>query len=68
VCVYSIPYDCGRCYTGETGRLLRVCIKEHKHNFRQGLLEKSKLAEHAYEGHQICWNKARVLQVEPNNT
>jgi hypothetical protein len=35
----------------------------------QGLLEKSKLAQHAYEeGHKICWNKARVLQIEPNNT
>jgi hypothetical protein len=35
----------------------------------KGLLEKSKLAQHAYEeGHKICWNKARVLQIEPNTT
>jgi hypothetical protein len=31
-CVYSIPYDCGRCYIGETSRPLGVCIKEHKYN------------------------------------
>jgi hypothetical protein len=35
----------------------------------EGLLEKSKLAQHAYEeGHNICWNEAKVLQIEPNTT
>ncbi|PNF26526.1 hypothetical protein B7P43_G13973, partial [Cryptotermes secundus] len=35
----------------------------------QGLLEKSKLAQHAHEeGHKICWNKAKVLQTEPSTT
>jgi hypothetical protein len=68
-CVYSIPCDCGRCYIGETSRPLEVCIREHKYNLIHGLLEKSKLAQHAYgEGHKICWNKARVLQIEPNST
>jgi hypothetical protein len=33
---------------------LEVRIKEHKYNLTQGLLEKSKLAQHAYEeGHKI---------------
>jgi hypothetical protein len=33
----------------------------------KGLLEKSKVAQHAYEeGHKICWNEAEVLQIEPN--
>jgi hypothetical protein len=26
-CVYNIPPDCGRCYIGETGRLLEACIR-----------------------------------------
>jgi hypothetical protein len=39
-CVYYIPCECGRCYFGETSRLLGVHIKEHKHNLRQGLMEK----------------------------
>jgi hypothetical protein len=56
-------------YIGETGRLLEVCIKEHKYNLTQGLLEKSKLAQHAHEeGHKICWNEAKVLHIEPNTT
>jgi hypothetical protein len=46
-CVYSIPCDCGRCYIGEISRYLEVCIKEHKYNRTQGLLEKLKLAQHA---------------------
>jgi hypothetical protein len=39
-CVYRIPYDCGRCYTGKTGRPLEICIKDHKCNLMQGLLKK----------------------------
>jgi hypothetical protein len=42
-----IPCDCGRCYIGEASRPLEVCIKEHKYNLTQGLLEKSKSAQHA---------------------
>jgi hypothetical protein len=41
----STACDCGRCHIGETGRPLEANIKEHKHNLRQGLLEKSKLAQ-----------------------
>jgi predicted GIY-YIG superfamily endonuclease len=64
-CVYSIQCDCGRCYIGETSRPLEVHIKEHKCNLTQGLLEKSKLVQHAYEeGHKICSNEVKVLQIE----
>jgi hypothetical protein len=35
---------------------------------KQGLLEKSKLSQLAYEGHRICWKEAKVLQTEPNTT
>jgi hypothetical protein len=67
--VYSIPRDCGRCYTGETSRRLEARIKEHKYNLTQGLVEKSKLAQHACEeGHKICWKEAKVLQIDPNTT
>jgi hypothetical protein len=68
-CVYNISFDCGRCYIGETNRTLEVHIKEHKYNLTQSLLEKSKLAQHAYgQGHKICWNEAKVLQIESNTT
>jgi hypothetical protein len=46
-----------------TSKVLQKC------NLRQGLLEKSKLAQHAYEeGHKICWKGAKVLQIEPKTT
>jgi hypothetical protein len=68
-CVYSIPCDCGRRYIGETSRPLEVRIKGHEYNLTEGLVEKSKLAQHAYdEGHKICWNEAKVLQIESNTT
>jgi hypothetical protein len=37
--VYSIPYECGRSYTGETGRPLAMQLHEHRHNKKEGLLE-----------------------------
>jgi hypothetical protein len=48
-CVCSIPCECGRSYIGETGRPLAVQLYEHRHNLKEGLLERSKLAQHAYE-------------------
>jgi hypothetical protein len=48
---------------------LEVRIKEHKYNLTQGLFEKSKLAQHAYEeSHKIGWKEAKVVQIEPNTT
>jgi hypothetical protein len=67
--VYSIPCDCGRCYISEISSPLEVLIKEHKYNLTQGLLEKSKLTQHAYEkGHKIYLNETKVLHIEPNTT
>jgi hypothetical protein len=31
-CVYSFPFDCGRCYVSEISGPLEVRIKEHKYN------------------------------------
>jgi hypothetical protein len=37
-------------------------ICEHMHNLKEGRLEKSKLAQHAYEdGHRVSWDEARIL-------
>jgi hypothetical protein len=68
-CVYNIPCDCGGCYIGETSRPLQVCIKDHKYNLTQSLIEKSKLVQLASEkGNKLCWKEANVLQMETNNT
>jgi predicted GIY-YIG superfamily endonuclease len=54
-CVYSIPCECGRSYIGETGSPLAVRLCEHKHNLKEGLLEKSKLAQHV-KSTSALWN------------
>jgi hypothetical protein len=53
---------------GETGRPLAVRLREHRHNLK-GLLEKSKLAQHAYEvGHRVVvWDEARTLEIESSH-
>jgi hypothetical protein len=67
-CIYSVPCKCDRNYTGEMSRPLVVCIQEHRHNLKKGLLEKSKLAQHAFEeDHQVRWNKVKILQTEINS-
>jgi hypothetical protein len=68
-CVCSILCGCGRSYTCETGRSLAVHLIEHRHILQHGLLEKSKLAEHAYdEGHRVGWNDARILEIRSNSS
>jgi hypothetical protein len=63
-CVYSIPCECGRSSIGKTGRPLAMWLREHRHNLKKGLLEKSKLAQHAYEeGHRVSWDEARILEI-----
>jgi hypothetical protein len=67
-CVYSIPCECGRSYIDETGRPLAVLLRESRHNHQQGLLEKSRLAQHAYEeGHRVGWDEARNLEIKSNS-
>jgi hypothetical protein len=42
-------------------------LSGRRHNLKEGLLEKSKLAQHAYdEGHRVFWDKARNLEIENN--
>jgi hypothetical protein len=45
-----------------------VRLREHRHNLQYGLLEKQKLAQHAYEeDHGVGWDEARVLEIESNS-
>jgi hypothetical protein len=67
-CIYSIPCECGRSYIVETGRPLAIQLREHRHNLRVGLQEKSKLVHHAFEeGHRVVWDEARILEIESNS-
>jgi hypothetical protein len=45
-----------------------VQLQEHKHNLKEGLLEKSKLAQHAWdEGHRVDWDEVRILEIESSS-
>jgi hypothetical protein len=67
-CVYSIQCECGRSYIGETGRPLAMELPEHRHNFTEDLLEKSKLAQHAYEeSHRVIWDEVKISEIESNS-
>jgi hypothetical protein len=64
----AFPRECGRSYTGETGRSLAMQLREHRHNLKDGLLVKSKLAQHAYEeNHRVGWDDAKILETESNS-
>ena len=60
--VYQIPCSCGQVYIGETIRRLETRMKEHRDACERGTLEKSAIAEHAWEKcHPIKWKETAVL-------
>jgi hypothetical protein len=67
-CIYSIPCECGRSYIVETGRPLAMWLHEHRYNLKDGLLQKSKLAQPVHEeGHSASSDEARILEIESNS-
>jgi hypothetical protein len=67
-CVYNIPCECGGSYIDETGRSLAMRHHEHRRNLKEGLLEKSELAQHTYEkGNRVGWDEARILEIGSNS-
>jgi hypothetical protein len=40
---------------------------KHRHNLKEGILEKSKLAPYAYEGHRVGCDDAKILETESNS-
>ena len=60
--VYHIPCSCGQVYIGETKRRLETRLKEHRDACEKGMMEKSAVAEHAWENHHpIDWEETTVL-------
>jgi hypothetical protein len=44
------------------------CISRNRHSLRQGVVQKSELAQHAYKkGHHMSWKETVVLKIELNN-
>jgi hypothetical protein len=45
-----------------------VRFREHRHNLKEGLLEKSRLTKHAYEGgHKVGWDEDRILDIDSHS-
>ena len=60
--VYQILCNCGKMYIGETARRLETRMKKHQDACCRGLLEKSAVAEHAWEHHHpIKWEDTTVI-------
>ena len=58
--IYQAPCSCGCVYIGETKTALETRMKEHKVATRRGELEKSAIAEHAWNHHhQVEWDEIR---------
>ena len=60
--VYSIPCHCGKEYIGETGKLLKTRVKEHRAALKKGETATSKLVKHAWnKEHEFNWNQAKPI-------
>jgi hypothetical protein len=47
---------------------LAVRLREYRHNLNEGVLQKSKLAQLAYEeGHKVGWDETTILEIESNS-
>ena len=68
--VYSIPCtDCPKVYIGQTGRCLKLRLKEHHRALKNGDVAASAVAEHTWTtGHGMDLTKSTVLDCHPHNT
>jgi hypothetical protein len=69
LCSYIIPCECGISYIGKIGRLLVMQFHEHRHTQKEGLTEKSELAQHACKEYQSeGLDDTRILETESNSS
>ena len=60
--VYLIPCSCNKAYIGETVRRREARVMEHQVACQKGTLQKSALAEHAWESHHLIkWKDVTVI-------
>ena len=66
--VYRIPCSCGKEYIGETKRALGTHLKEHQTATRRVEVERSAIAEHAWEEqHRPAWDETTILEQAKRN-
>lgn len=60
--VYLIPCSCNKAYIGEIVRRREARVMEHQVACQKGTLQKSALAEHAWESHHLIkWKDVTVI-------
>ena len=60
--VHWVPCSCGRAYIRETAWRPKIRMKEDRDACQKGALEKSALAEHAWENHHsVVWEETSVV-------
>ena len=65
--IYQIPCSsCPGVYTGETGRMLKIRMAEHKCAIRMGDVNNDLAVDSLKTGHPIEWSQARVVDREEN--
>ena len=64
--VYKVNcLDCDQCYKGETGRTIKIRLKEHKQDVVRGKENISGLSKHIRDtNHNIDWDNIYVLNKE----
>ncbi|KMQ83798.1 hypothetical protein RF55_19076 [Lasius niger] len=63
--VYKISCnECNASYVGQTSRLLKTRINEHKNHIRRNITQHSVLTDHRLKNYEFTWDKVEVLDEE----
>jgi len=63
--IYSIPCECGRVYTGQSGQSIQLRIKAHNRHKRLTQTDKSAVAEHSItRDHSITLQDIKLLSAK----
>ena len=63
--MYNIDWSCGKSYIGETGGSLKIRLKEHRADIKNGRSHTSALAEQSSKTkHHVCLEDTKIIARE----